>query len=75
MQEFIEELKSNEKVNKEKGLENRIDIDYVIWRLEDINENLRLFLYDLVKGDNLTKKQKESVEYIKENLTSKGVFK
>lgn len=36
MKEFIEELKHNREVNIEKGLENRIDIDYVIERLEDI---------------------------------------
>lgn len=38
MQEFIDELKHNQKINIEKGLENRVDIDYVIERLEDIQE-------------------------------------
>jgi hypothetical protein len=37
MREFIEELKYNQKINFEKGLENRIDIDCVIERLENIN--------------------------------------
>ena len=37
MKEFIEELKYNQNINFEKGLENRVDIDYVIERLEDIN--------------------------------------
>ena len=37
MKEFIEELKYNQNINMEKGLENRIDIDYVIERLESIN--------------------------------------
>lgn len=37
MQEFIEELKHNQKINYEKGLENRVNIDYVIERLEDIS--------------------------------------
>lgn len=37
MEEFIEELKNNQKINIEKGLENRVDIDYVIKRLENIN--------------------------------------
>ena len=37
MQEFIEELKYNQNINFEKGLENRVDIDYVIERLENIN--------------------------------------
>lgn len=39
MKEFIEELKYNQNINFEKGLENRVDIDYVIERLEDIFEN------------------------------------
>ena len=38
MQEFIDELKYNKQINIEKGLENRVDIDYVIERLEDIQE-------------------------------------
>lgn len=37
MKEFIEELKHNREINIEKGIENRIDIDYVIERLEDID--------------------------------------
>lgn len=75
MREFIEELKHNQKINFEKGLENRVDIDYVIERLEDINENILLFLYNFNKYNNLTKEQEKSIEYIKNNLTSKGVFK
>ena len=39
MKEFIEELKHNRNVNIDKGLENRVDIDYVIERLEDIRKN------------------------------------
>ena len=38
MKEFIDELKHNQNINIEKGLENRIDIDYVIERLEDIQK-------------------------------------
>ena len=38
MKDFIDELKHNQKINIEKGLENRVDIDYVIERLEDIQE-------------------------------------
>ena len=75
MQEFIEELKHNQKINFEKGLENRVNIDYVIERLEDIRENLLLFLYNFNKNNNLTKEQQESIEYIKNNLKSKGMFK
>lgn len=38
MREFIEMLKYNQNINFEKGLENRIDIDYVIERLEEIEK-------------------------------------
>lgn len=37
MNELIKELEYNQKINKEKGLENRIDIDYILKRLNDIN--------------------------------------
>lgn len=75
MREFIEELKYNKKINEEKGLENRVDVNYVIERLEEINgyllENIEYFDYH---NKNLTKKQDEKIDNIKENLTSKGVF-
>lgn len=75
MMEFIEELKYNQKINYEKGIENRINIDYVIERLEDIQkellENIEYFDYH---NKNLNKKQDEKIDNIKENLTSKGVF-
>lgn len=61
MMEFIQELKHNQKINIKKGLENRINIDYVIERLEDIQKELL--------------KNVKNTEAIKENLTSKGVFK
>lgn len=34
---FINELKYNKNVNFKKGLENRVNIDYVIERLEEIS--------------------------------------
>lgn len=37
MKEFIKELENNQKINLEKGLENRVDIDYVIERLKNIS--------------------------------------
>lgn len=37
MNELIKELEYNQKINKEKGLENRVDIDYILKRLNDIN--------------------------------------
>ena len=45
MKEFIEELKHNQQINIEKDLENRVDIDYVIERLEDIRENSHNMTY------------------------------
>ena len=76
MKEFIEELKYNQNINFEKGLENRINIDYVIERLEDINkfllENVEYFTYH---NKNLTKEQDYRLTMIYDNLKSKGVFK
>lgn len=37
MKELIEELENNQKINKEKNLENKVDIDYIIKRLENID--------------------------------------
>lgn len=34
--EFLEELKYNQQINLEKGIENRIDIDYIIERITEI---------------------------------------
>lgn len=76
MKEFIEELKYNKQININKNLENRINIDYVIERLEDIQakllSNIEYFDYH---NKNLNKKQDEKIENIKENLTDTGVFK
>lgn len=41
MKEFLEELKNNREVNINNDLENRIDIDYVIERLEDIKKDIK----------------------------------
>lgn len=76
MREFIEELKHNQNINIEKDLENRVDIDYVIERLEDINkfliENVEYFKYH---NKNLTKEQDYRLTLIYDSLESKGVFK
>ena len=76
MREFIEELKHNQNINIEKDLENRVDIDYVIERLEDINkfliENAEYFRYH---NKNLTKEQDYRLTLIYDNLVSKGVFR
>ena len=76
MKEFIEELKHNQSVNLEKGLENRVNIDYVIERLEEINEylleNAEYFKYH---NKNLNREQLVRLLNIIDNLESKGVFK
>jgi len=36
LKEFLEELKHNQDINYTKNLENRIDIDYIIERIENI---------------------------------------
>lgn len=59
MKEFIDELKYNQNINYEKGLENRIDIDYVIERLLMIYSTQRLF--DAAMGS-------DNLDYIKEKL-------
>lgn len=42
IESFIKELEGNKKLNKRKGLENRVDIDYVIERLKDIQLDVEL---------------------------------
>ena len=76
MREFIEELKYNKKINDEKGLENRVDVDYVIERLEEIDKQLLDNIYYFeYHSKNLTNKQYEKVVDMRENLEDKGVFK
>lgn len=76
MREFIEELKHNQNINYKNNLENKVDIDYVLERLEDIKkellENVEYFDYH---NKNMTKSQNEKIDNIKESLTNKGVFK
>lgn len=42
IQDFIKELEGNQRINKKRGYENRIDIDYVIQRLKDIELDIEL---------------------------------
>lgn len=46
MDEFIKELKENQDINYKNNLENRVDIDYIIERLEDIEST-----YETIKKD------------------------
>ena len=76
MKEFIEELKYNQKINEEKGLENRIDIDYVIERLEDISvyeeflkNEVNYNIEEMIENKDLDKKDIEKIK----NLTEKDI--
>lgn len=39
LKQFLKELKFNEIINEQKGIDNRIDMDYVIDRITEILEN------------------------------------
>jgi hypothetical protein len=76
LNEFIEELKHNQNINHKNNQENKVNIGYVLERLEDIKkellENVKYFDYH---NKNMTKSQNEKIDNIKESLTNKGVFK
>ena len=75
LNEFIKELEYNQNINYKNNIENRIDIDYVIERLEDIRkELLKNIEYFDYHNKNMTKSQDEKIDNIKESLTNKGVF-
>lgn len=56
--EFIKELRHNREINIEKGLENRINIDYVLERLGDCFTMEVLELLD-VELEDLNKELKD----------------
>lgn len=70
LNEFIEELKNNQKINLEKGLENKVDISYVIERLENINvwfevaKNEVITAIEDIYNDDLYKGYEEKLEKI-----------
>lgn len=75
MKDFIEELKENQKINYKYNLEDRIDMKYVIKRLEDIKKDLLENAYYFnFHNKNLTKTQDEKINNIIENLTNKGGY-
>lgn len=81
MQEFIEELKHNQKINIEKGLENRVDIDYVIERLEDISPlesylrgEISFVIENLINDNYMEQENKEDFEKV-EKLNDKDIEK
>ena len=81
MQEFIEELKHNQKINYEKGLENRVDIDYVIERLEELNKSYyenflkgetENVVENLINDNYMEQEHKEDFEKV-QNLTQEDI--
>ncbi len=48
MKEFIKELKHNQNINYKKGLENRINIDYIIERLEDLEKRYNNYINERI---------------------------
>ena len=62
LKEFLQELKDNQKINNERGLENRIDIEYVIKRIE------RIIHDDMMERYNKLEYELNNIkEYIKNN--------
>ena len=70
IQDFIKELEGNQKINKKRGYENRIDIDYVIERLKDIQLDHNE-LNELVKSykdllEDEYKRKRKVIKYLNE---------
>ena len=74
LNEFIKELKENQNINYKNNLENRIDIDYVIERLEDITPTYETLKEDIKELDDYEKSDlavdlfKESPDYTADSL-------
>ena len=76
MKNLIEELEYNKKINEEKGLENKVDIGYILLRLKGID-----IYEEYIKGEiNFTIETMVNDEYISEedkekllNLTEKDI--
>lgn len=74
MREFIEELENNQKINLEKGLENKVDIDYVIERLKNISiyrelikNEIEFNIENYVNDDCNNEEDKELIYNISDN--------
>lgn len=63
MKELIEELEYNDCINYFEGLENRIDIDYMIERVKDVKNDLEKYINKRIKFlDNMIDYYLESNE-------------
>ena len=51
MDELIKELEYNQNINYKNNLENKIDIDYILERLEDIQEEKEADPVDYILGE------------------------
>ena len=65
IESFIKELKGNKKINKKRGLENRVDIDYVIERLKDIQLDVELLEQYVELYKDLCHRQIELINKLK----------
>lgn len=85
LKEFIEELKYNQNINIKNNLENRVDLDYIIERLEDITPTYETLKEDIKELDDYEKSDLavdlfkdspdctvDSLEYIVENILDKS---
>ena len=73
MEELIKELENNAKINKEKGLENVVDIDYIIKRLNDISvykefikNEIDFVIEYMIEDDFLDEETREKIEELSE---------
>ena len=62
LQEFLQELKDNQKINNDRGLEDRVDLEYIIKRIERIIKDDMMERYI-----NLEYELNNIKEYIKNN--------
>lgn len=73
MDEFIKELENNQKINLERGLENKVDISYVLERLNNINvwfevaKNEVITAIEDIYNDELYKGYEEKLEKISDD--------
>lgn len=65
IKDFLKELEGNKKINKKRGYENRIDIDYVIGRLKDIELDIELAEQYIDLYEDLCSKQTELINKLK----------
>ena len=68
LKEFIQEVEHNIEVNKEKALENRIDLDYVLERLKDIEKEYK-------SVSNYQRGIRDEIDYVIETEVNENIEK